>query len=221
MRINRLNAAALLLYHAVAALAVWPWLFSWTGIVAAFVGIYVFGTLGINLCYHRLLTHRGLVCPKWLEHTLAILGVCSFQDTPARWVAIHRRHHEHPDRQPDPHSPLVSFFWGHMEWIYTQNRELSRLGIFDRYAKDILSDKFYVALERGRTYLWVILGSWGVFCDWICRRIGDGRGVGRGVPDGRERPGVGRVRAHGCRLAYHLVGKFRDASLGVSQLPDR
>ena len=38
---------------------------------AALLGLYVFGTLGINLCYHRLLTHRGFVCPKWLEHSLA------------------------------------------------------------------------------------------------------------------------------------------------------
>ncbi len=45
------------------------------------LGIYVFGTLGINLCYHRLLTHRGFVCPKWVERTLVILAVCSFQDT--------------------------------------------------------------------------------------------------------------------------------------------
>ena len=50
-----------------------------------------------------------------------------------------------------------------MQWIYTENRELNRLGIFERYAKDILSDKFYVALERGSTWLWVILGSWLAF----------------------------------------------------------
>jgi O-acetylhomoserine/O-acetylserine sulfhydrylase-like pyridoxal-dependent enzyme len=41
----------------------------------------IFGTLGVNLCYHRLLTHRGFVCPKWLEHTLAVRAVCSFQHT--------------------------------------------------------------------------------------------------------------------------------------------
>src|SRR5262249_32283841 len=107
VRIDRLNAGALLFYHLVAALAVLPWFFSWTGLAAALVGVYVFGTLGINLCFHRLLTHRGLTCPKWLEYTFAIFGVCSFQDTPARWAAVHRRHHEHSDEQSDPHSPRV------------------------------------------------------------------------------------------------------------------
>lgn len=163
VRIDRLNLGALILYHAIAALALLPWFFSWTGVVLSVLGIYVFGTLGINLCYHRLLTHRGFVCPKWLEHTFAILGVCSFQDTPARWVAVHRRHHQHADEQADPHSPLVSFLWAHMHWIYVENRELNRLGIFDRYAKDILRDPFYVWLERKGTWLWVILGSWLAF----------------------------------------------------------
>ena len=97
------------LYHFVALLAVLPWLFSATGVVLAFAGIYVFGGLGINLGYHRLLTHRSLACPKRLEHTLAIPGVCSMQDAPARWVAVHRRHHEHADRQEDPHSQRQLF----------------------------------------------------------------------------------------------------------------
>jgi fatty-acid desaturase len=150
-------------YHLVALVALLPWFFSWTGVVLAVAGIYVFGGLGINLCYHRLLTHRGLVCPKWLEHGFAILGVCSMQDTPARWVAVHRRHHEHSDRQDDPHSPLAGFLWGHVGWMLIENRDLVRLGIYDRYAKDILRDPFYRRLERTLLYPIILLSSWAVF----------------------------------------------------------
>jgi fatty-acid desaturase len=150
-------------YHLAALLAFLPWFFSWTGLVLAIVGLYVFGMLGINLCYHRLLTHRGLVCPKWLEHSFAILAVCCAQDTPARWVAVHRRHHQHADEQPDPHSPLVNFFWGHMGWILIENDDLRRLGIYDRYAKDILRDKFYARLERQGWWMWIVVLSWAVF----------------------------------------------------------
>jgi fatty-acid desaturase len=150
-------------YHLIAALAVLPWLFSWTGVVLAVLGLYVFGSLGINLCYHRLLTHRGLVCPKWLEHGFAVLAVCCMQDTPARWVAVHRRHHEQSDRQDDPHSPLVNFFWGHVGWMLVENRDLVRLGIYDRYAKDILRDPFYRRMERTALYPAVLFGSWAVF----------------------------------------------------------
>ena len=150
-------------YHAVALLALLPWFFSWTGVALAFAGIYVFGNLGISLCYHRLLTHRGLACPKWLEHGLAILGVCSMQDTPARWVAVHRRHHEQADRQDDPHSPLVNFLWGHIGWMLVWNRDLDRLGIYDRYAKDVLRDPFYRRLERTLLYPIIVLSSWALF----------------------------------------------------------
>jgi fatty-acid desaturase len=151
------------LYHLISALAVLPWLFSWTGIVLAVLGLYVFGSLGINLCYHRLLTHRGLVCPKWLEHGFAMLAVCCMQDTPARWVAVHRRHHEHADRQDDPHSPLVNFLWGHVGWMLVDNQDLMRLGIYERYAKDILRDPFYRRMERTLLYPAVLFGSWAVF----------------------------------------------------------
>lgn len=151
------------IYHALALLALLPWCFSWTGVILAVAGIYVFGGLGINLCFHRMLTHRGLVCPKWLEHGFAILGVCCMQDTPARWVAVHRRHHEHSDRQDDPHSPLAGFLWGHVGWMLVKNGDLVRLGIYDRYAKDILRDPFYRRLERTLLYPIIIVSSWAVF----------------------------------------------------------
>src|SRR5262249_14971429 len=63
-------------YHLLALLALVPWFFTWSGVVLSFAGLFVFGTLGINLGYHRLLTHRGLICPKWLERTFVVLGVC-------------------------------------------------------------------------------------------------------------------------------------------------
>jgi len=42
-------------YHLLALLALVPWFFTWSGVVLSLVGLFVFGTLGINLGYHRLL----------------------------------------------------------------------------------------------------------------------------------------------------------------------
>jgi len=151
------------LYHALALLAFLPWLFSWTGVTLTVLGLYVFGTLGINLCYHRLLTHRGLVCPLWLEHIFAVLGICCLQDTPARWVSIHRMHHQFSDERPDPHSPLVRFFWGHMGWLLVENRELNSVLTYDRYARDVLKDPFYFAFERNLLWFWVNLAQGALF----------------------------------------------------------
>lgn len=162
-RIAWIDTTGLATIHLLALLAFIPWFFSWTGLVIAVLGLYVFGTLGISLCFHRLLTHRGFACPKPLEHAFAVLGVCCLQDTPARWVAIHRRHHEHADRQADPHSPLVDFLWAHIGWLVMKNRDLTRLGLCTRYAKDILRDPFYARLERKGYWASIVIGSWLAF----------------------------------------------------------
>ncbi len=143
--------------HALALLALVPWTFSWWAVGVCLAGLYVFGTLGVNLCFHRLLTHRSFACPKWLEKALAILGVCCLQEGPARWVAIHRKHHQQSDEQPDPHSPLVAFFWGHVGWLLVDNRDTDSIQLYQRYARDLLSQPFYYKLERRYGWLWVYI----------------------------------------------------------------
>ena len=136
------------LVHVVALCAVIPWLFTWSGFILAVAGHFVFGMLGITIGYHRLLTHRGFVSPKWFEHLLATLGMCNLQDSPARWVAIHRMHHQHSDKQPDPHTPMVSFLWAHAGWVVCRHRELDRTSKYERYVRDLLRDPFYLKMER-------------------------------------------------------------------------
>jgi len=145
-------AIPLTLVHLLSLLAFVPWLFSWTGLVAAIVTHFVFGVLGITVGYHRLLTHQGFTCPKWLEHTLAIFGIFTLQDSPARWVAIHRMHHKESDHQPDPHSPLAGFFWGHMGWLYVGSRDHENIYCFERYVRDLFRDPFYFRLEKNLTW---------------------------------------------------------------------
>ncbi len=147
LKIDWQYAAGVIILHLLALLALVPWFFSWTGVALAVGGIFVFGMLGINLGYHRLLTHRGFCCPKWLERFFALLGVCCLEYAPARWVAIHRIHHQHSDKQPDPHSPLVSFLWGHVGWVLTRSRDHASLASHDRYATELLRDRFYLRLE--------------------------------------------------------------------------
>jgi stearoyl-CoA desaturase (delta-9 desaturase) len=156
-RINWRYALAVGSYHLLALLAFDPWFFSSTGVALAVIGVYVFGAAGMNLCYHRLLTHRSFSCPLWLEHSFAIIAVWCVEDTPARWVATHRLHHHRSDDQADPHSPLVSLFWSHMGWLFLENTELGRNVAYDRYARDILRDKFYRWIER--YVVWITLAQ--------------------------------------------------------------
>ena len=153
LRINWLRAFIVILVHLFALAAITPWLFSWTGLLMALGGHYLFGMLGITLGYHRLLTHRALKSPLWFERLLTTLGVCCLQDTPARWVAVHRMHHQHSDNQADPHSPKAGFLWGHLGWIFYENRDHLTLEKCDRYAHDVLRDRYYFWLERGHNGL--------------------------------------------------------------------
>jgi fatty-acid desaturase len=163
LRWKKDNVYGFLAIHLIAALAVLPWFFSWTGVVLFFAGLLVFGILGINLCFHRLLTHRGLVCPRWLERSLALLGTCCLEFGPAHWVAVHRKHHHHADDDDDPHSPLVSFFWAHMGWLMVRVEGMERKTLIERYAKDIMRDPFYAWLERRNNWMRVGLASWIAF----------------------------------------------------------
>jgi stearoyl-CoA desaturase (delta-9 desaturase) len=156
-------ALAVVAFHLLLPLAFVPWLFSWTGLLLIPLGNYLFCSLGIGACYHRLLTHRSYRCPKWLERSLAVLGVCALQDSPARWVMVHRLHHQHSDCQGDPHSPLAGWFWSHVGWLLVENRQLSALATYDRYARDVLRDPFYLWMERGHRWVWVYLAHVALF----------------------------------------------------------
>ena len=144
--------------HLLALLVFVPWFFSWTGVLLLAAGIYLFGMIGINLAYHRLLAHRSFSCPRWLEHLLAMLGVCSAQGAPAWWVAIHRMHHHFADKEEDPHAPGRNFLWGHIAWITFQTEDMLGGHVTKRYAGDLLRDPLYVWLDK--YWQGVALASW-------------------------------------------------------------
>ena len=154
-RVIWMYAVVIGLFHVVAPLAFLPGLFSWVGLVLLLPGNYIFGSLGINLAYHRILTHRSVVMPRWLEHLFTIFGVCSLQGSPLRWVTTHRIHHQFSDEQEDPHSPLVTFFWSHVEWVFITNTSLERLSTYERYSRDLIDDPFQRWLHRGYHWVWV------------------------------------------------------------------
>jgi fatty-acid desaturase len=83
---------------------------------------YLAAGLGVNLAYHRVLSHRSLALPKWMERSLVTLGLPA--GTPVQWVGNHRYHHAHSDTVLDPHSPVHHGFWyAHVGW-YLRSRNL-------------------------------------------------------------------------------------------------
>jgi sn-1 stearoyl-lipid 9-desaturase len=155
----------------VGALAVfWPGAFHWAALAAAAVVFYATVALGISLCFHRVLTHRSLRLMKPLEYLLAIFGTLALQGDPIRWVAVHRKHHAHADREGDPHSIRAGFRWAHLEWVYRHNIALPTDQEMLHFAPDLYEQPFYRALQYLNIPLQVALGA-GLFAlggwSWI------------------------------------------------------
>ncbi|MBD2038138.1 fatty acid desaturase [Phormidium sp. FACHB-592] len=153
-------------FHALALLA--PWFFSWSALGTAIFLHWLFGSIGICLGYHRLLTHRSFQVPKWLERTITLIGALALQGGPTFWVAGHRMHHLYTeDNEKDPYSAQKGFWWSHMMWLfYPQARFFDRES-YRQFAPDIDKDPFYRFLDRYFLLLQVpvgvtlyLLGGW-------------------------------------------------------------
>lgn len=147
--------ATIIAIHLLALTAFTPYVFAWWGIPLVLVGNFIFGSIGINLAYHRMLTHQAVKFPRWLEKTFILCGVCSLEGSPLWWVCVHRIHHQHSDEDGDPHSPQKRFMWGHMEWIYTVDTRHHYLSTYERYIPDLYGDRFLRWLHRGNKWFMI------------------------------------------------------------------
>jgi stearoyl-CoA desaturase (Delta-9 desaturase) len=119
--------------------------------------MYLVTALGITVGFHRLLTHRAFQTHAWIERTLAVLGSLSVQGSVMDWVADHRKHHAHTDREGDPHSPHVGHGSGaaglwhaHVGWLVRTQGQAD----WKRYAAELYEDP---AMRRiGRSFPWLV-----------------------------------------------------------------
>jgi fatty-acid desaturase len=147
-RLLRGYLAVLVVVHVAALAAFHQYFWTWWAIPILLVGNFVFGSVGINLGYHRLLTHRSVEMPKWLEHFCVYLGICSLEGLPIPWVLTHRIHHQHSDIEGDPHSPVGHFAWGHMGWIVHEDGRMSKADTYEKYVPDLVTDKWLKRLHK-------------------------------------------------------------------------
>jgi stearoyl-CoA desaturase (delta-9 desaturase) len=125
--------------------------------------LYAVTCLGVTLGFHRLLTHRSFQTHKTTEYVLASLGSMAVQGPVMTWVADHRKHHAHTDKEGDPHSPhghggglrgaVKGLWYAHMGWLF------DRAGQADpaRYARDLYEDPGMRRIQR-MFWFWVLLG---------------------------------------------------------------
>jgi fatty-acid desaturase len=145
-QINWITAGVMFALHvgAIAAL----FFLTWKGLLAAAVLWWVSGGMGIGMGYHRLLTHRGYKTPKWVEYLLTTCGTLALEGGPIFWVATHRIHHQHSDKEGDPHTPLDGKWWAHMGWILMGKSLHQDTQTLARYVPDLAKSKFHVWITK-------------------------------------------------------------------------
>jgi fatty-acid desaturase len=183
--INWTTTSFMALFHigAVAAL----FFFTWKALALAVLLLWISGSLGIGMGYHRLLTHRGYKTPKWLEYFLTVCGTLALEGGPIGWVGTHRVHHQNTDKDGDPHSPRDGGLWSHMGWIMTGNAVQSSSRELLPFVPDLRRDKFHLWISQWHWVPLTVLGLavfaiggwscllWGIFfrtvvglhCTWL------------------------------------------------------
>ncbi|MGD0096002.1 MAG: fatty acid desaturase [Terracidiphilus sp.] len=150
--INWLTMTVLVIFHLGALAALF--FFTWQRLTVM-IALYVLAiNVGIGMCYHRLLTHRGYQTPKWVEYIMAICATLSLEGGPIFWVATHRVHHQLSDQPGDPHSPREGGWWAHTGWLIWGKALHAQTEILNRYVPDLGRDRFHVWLSK---YHWIPL----------------------------------------------------------------
>lgn len=175
---NYLTIGFFAVVHGLALLT--PWFFSWKALGVTLFLHWLFGSIGICLGYHRLLSHRSLAVPQWFEYVLGTIGALALQGGPIFWVAGHRLHHAHTeDEEKDPYSAKRGFWWSHMMWMFYKRPQFFDFEQYKRYAPDLARDRVYCWLDRYHLVLQIplgillyVLGGWSfVICGMFLRAV--------------------------------------------------
>lgn len=114
--------------------------------LTAFVLSYLYHGFGITVGYHRILTHKSLKVPKWLEYFIVSGGYLAFEGSPIYWITTHRVHHKLTDREGDPHTPLDGAWHSFLGWLYAPKVVIPKEQV-KVISPDLCRDKLYVLLD--------------------------------------------------------------------------
>jgi stearoyl-CoA desaturase (delta-9 desaturase) len=113
---------------------------------------FIFCVIGINIAFHRYLTHQSFETHPLIEKVLLVVGCLCLIGSPLGWAVSHINHHAYADNDGDPYSPHRIKFW---DFLMTRFEPVKhqRLGV-----KRLLQNKTVVLLHDN--YFTVII----VYC---------------------------------------------------------
>jgi len=155
--VNAVTTTAITMFHigAIAALFTFSWPALWTALFLNWLAL----SLGIGMGYHRLLTHRSYKVPRAVEYFLTICATLSLEGGPIFWIGTHRIHHQHSDKEGDPHSPRHGAWWAHILWMVFGKGYHNETKLMGKYAPDLARDPFHRWMN---TWHWLPLTVLGV-----------------------------------------------------------
>jgi len=203
--INWLTLGIIAVFHAGALAAFF--FFSWHRLAVMMILYILAINVGIGMCYHRLLTHRGYQVPKWLEYIMSMCATLSLEGGPIFWVGTHRVHHQLSDRDGDPHTPREGGWWAHTGWLLFGKALHAQTKALGRYVPDLSRDRFYVWLSK---YHWMPITLSGVLLFGLGWAFGGWRNaVGMVLWGGFMRVTLGLHATWLVNSATHLWGRRR------------
>tara|TARA_B100000575_G_C23126744_1_gene652921 strand:- start:1229 stop:2023 length:795 start_codon:yes stop_codon:yes gene_type:complete len=134
---------ALFFSQVIAHLSIIPMIMygSWYHWLIGFFVYFITGCFGMTMTFHRLLSHKSWNAPKWFHYFGSLAGFYGLTGSTIGWVAIHRQHHHHTDKEKDPHSPEHHGFFK-VQW----------LSMFEtphpKYAIHLIRDPFHVFIHK-------------------------------------------------------------------------
>jgi stearoyl-CoA desaturase (Delta-9 desaturase) len=142
-----------------AVLLLWNSWVDWTDL-GIFAVMYLICGFGVTVGFHRMLTHRGFQTHKATEYAFAVAGSMALQGPVMDWVADHRKHHAHTDKEGDPHSPhvghgsgLAGLWHAHTGWLFETQGQAD----WKKYARDLYEDQGMRRIHRA--FPWITLAS--------------------------------------------------------------
>ena len=136
--------------------------FSWGALVWT-VLLYVIRMLATTGIYHRLLTHKSYQAPASVLWLGSIVAAAAGQMGPSWWKAHHMTHHQHADRDLDPHSPCTQvpfirgFYWSQGGWLLSPQFFPSKL------PNDVENDRVLKVIDRLHFIPLIALGALSYF----------------------------------------------------------
>jgi stearoyl-CoA desaturase (delta-9 desaturase) len=150
----------------VAAILLWAYGYPPGSLALSFFGVLYFATaLGLEVGFHRHVTHKAFKAKPWVSAMLIAMGSMGVHGPVIWWASTHRRHHAKSDVAGDPHSPHLSggtliarakgLYHSHMGWLFVGGS--TRPAGWQQYVPDLYRDAL-VFRQHMQYYRWVWIG---------------------------------------------------------------